>query len=179
MIISLVRLPADGLSFRHQYVSGELDIKDREFSFVEPPLVAGRVDRVGMEMRLRGEIKTNLLAPCDRCLSDVPLQIGLPFDLLYAPAEASGQATGEIELHERDLDFAFYANDQIDLDELVLEQLELGLPSRVLCQENCRGICSECGADLNAGECRCQKPVDPRWQALADLKAKLDTQEND
>jgi uncharacterized protein len=170
MIISLVRLPSDGLRFQHQYEARELDLSERGFEFEQPPLITGRVDRVGIEMRVRGEIKAALVVPCDRCVNDVHLPLEIPFDLLYTPQQDSNQ-TGEIELHDRDLDVAFYDNEEIDLDELVLEQLELSLPIRVLCREDCRGLCSECGADLNVEQCQCEKPIDPRWQALADLKA--------
>jgi uncharacterized protein len=82
-------------------------------------------------------------------------------------------------LHERDLDFAVYENEQIDIDEMVLEQLELELPSRVLCSEDCRGLCPQCGADLNVEQCDCKAPIDPRWQALADIKAGIEKKDNE
>ncbi len=174
MIISLVRLPADGLKFEHRYVAGELDLRDYDFELERPPVVRGRVDRVGAEMRLRGTIEAALKRPCDRCLKEVALPVELPFDLLYTPEDPGGSRTGEIELHERDLDFAVYQNDEIDLDEMVLEQLELGLPTRLLCREDCQGLCPECGVDRNLESCACAAPTDPRWQALADLKKKFE-----
>lgn len=177
MIISLLRLPADGLAFNHKYAAGELDTSKHEFELEAPPLVAGRVDRAGMDMRVRGEIKAKLIATCDRCLKEVVIPIEASFDLIYLPEDPGADHAGETELHERDLDLAVYENEQINLDDLVLEQLELNLPSRVLCREDCQGLCSECGADLNLETCRCQKPIDPRWQALADLKKKPE-QEN-
>ncbi len=170
MIISLARMPADGLRFNHQYQAGELDLSEREFELRELPRVAGRADRIGADVRLRGEINAHLTAPCDRCLNDVPIPAAIPFDLLYTPREAGTAETGEVELHKRDLDFATFENDEINLDDLVLEQIELDLPSRLLCRKDCRGLCSQCGADLNTETCRCERPIDPRWQALADLK---------
>ncbi|HKX30988.1 MAG TPA: DUF177 domain-containing protein [Blastocatellia bacterium] len=140
----------------------------------EPPLVSGRLDRTGMDVRLRGELKAVLTAPCDRCLKNVPLTLDLPLDLLYAAADPIGDRPVEVELQARDLDIAVYENDEINLDEMVLEQLELNLPSRRLCREECRGLCPQCGADLNLESCRCQKPIDPRWQALADLAEKTE-----
>jgi len=177
MIISLARMPADGLTFKHQYQAGELDTSDYEFELKAPPLVTGRVDRAGMGMRLRGQINTELSAPCDRCLKEVVTPAEIPFDLFYAPGDPGAGHTGEHELRERDLDFAVYENDEINLDELVIEQLELSLPSRVLCREECRGLCSQCGADLNTERCECKTPVDPRWQALANLKAEMEEEE--
>ncbi|HEY8459643.1 MAG TPA: DUF177 domain-containing protein [Blastocatellia bacterium] len=170
MIISLARMPPDGLVFKRQYEAGELDTREYDFELKEPPLVEGRAMRAGQDIRLRGEIKAGISAPCDRCLSEVEIPARIPFDLFYAPVEPG--APGERELFERDLDFGSYENDQIDLDELVLEQLELSLPSRVLCREECRGLCPQCGADLNIEQCECKPQIDPRWRALADLKTK-------
>lgn len=170
MFISLVRMPVDGLRFEHKYQDRELDLGGFEFRFIDTPSVAGRIDRAGSEMRVRGEIHARLCARCDRCLGDVEFATGIPFDLIYAPEDPGAGRSGEIELHSRDMDFALYDNDRIDLDSLVLEQLELSLPRRILCSENCKGLCPQCGADLNSGDCGCRRPVDPRWQALADLK---------
>ena len=174
MIISLARMPPDGLVFKRQYQTGELDTREYDFDLKEPPLVEGRAVRVGRDMRLRGEIKAEISAHCDRCLNEVPFPVEIPFDLFYAPAEPRDGQIGERELFERDLDFAVYENDQIDLDELVLEQLELSLPSRVLCREECRGLCPQCGADLNFEQCECKPQIDPRWRALADLKTDME-----
>ena len=102
-------------------------------------------------------MRAQLLAPCDRCLTDVPFTVDAPFDLYYAPNDAGAGGT-EAELQERDLGIAFYEGDEIDLDELVREQLALSLPTRVLCREDCRGLCDQCGADLNRETCDCQKP---------------------
>jgi uncharacterized protein len=170
MIISLVRMPADGLRFQHPYQAGELDLNDRGFELREGPRVTGRVDRTGADMRVRGEIQAELVAPCDRCATEIALPLTLPFDLFYTPREAAGaKEAGEVELHERDLDFATFENDEINLDDLVLEQIELGLPSRMLCREDCKGLCPQCGADRNEETCGCESPRDPRWQALAEF----------
>jgi len=174
MIISLLRMPPDGLSFRHQYAADELDLNEHDFEFETPPLAEGRVDRAGMDMRVRGRVKSKVISTCDRCLNEVVIPIDAPFDLLYLPEDPGAGESGETELHDRDLDLAVYENDQITLDDLVLEQLELNLPSRVLCREDCRGLCPQCGADLNVETCQCPPPVDPRWQALAELKNKLE-----
>jgi len=170
MFISLSRLPADGLSFHHQYEAGELDTSEHEFEIVSLPEVTGRVDRAGMDMRVRGTVKSALIATCDRCLTDVTVPVDAPFDLIYVPEDPGANHVGETELHDRDLDLVVYENEQIKVDDLVVEQLELSLPTRVLCREDCRGLCSQCGADLNFEQCNCQEPIDPRWQALADLK---------
>ncbi len=91
---------------------------------------------------------------------------------LFHPARRSRSAADEnVELQKDDLIRSVYEGDAVDLDELVREQILLALPTRTLCREECKGLCPECGANLNAGECDCaQKEIDPRWAALADLK---------
>jgi uncharacterized protein len=170
MLILLTHVPAEGLKFEHQYQADELDLAQHEFSFRQPPLITGRVTILGQETRVKGKLTAQLEAVCDRCLEPVALPVEREFDLFYLPEESYSEAKGETELLERDLDFSFYQDERIDIDELVLEQLELSLPTRILCQENCQGLCPQCGTNLNLTPCNCQTPMDPRWQALADLK---------
>jgi uncharacterized protein len=170
MLLVLTHLPADGLKFEHQYTD-ELDLSQHEFSFQAPPLVQGRVTNVGQEMRVRGHLNATLAADCDRCLEAVTLPVQADFDLYYLPADEQSDHPGEHELLTRDLDFSVYQNDRLDLDELVLEQLELSLPARILCTDDCKGLCQFCGTNLNVESCTCQPPMDPRWQGLADLKS--------
>jgi uncharacterized protein len=174
MIISLERIPVAGLRFAHQYQSGELDVSAHEFELHEPPSIAGSIRQAGMDVHLNGELKASIVVPCDRCLQDVLFQVEKPLDLLYVPVEAERTVKGELELNENDLEFSFYENDQLELDQLIREQLELALPARVLCREDCRGLCAQCGSDLNLEPCQCPAPVDPRWQALAELKDELE-----
>ncbi|HZS09626.1 MAG TPA: DUF177 domain-containing protein [Blastocatellia bacterium] len=174
MLISLARLTENGLRFEHQYKDSELDLSGHEFLFTRPPLASGRVDRVGVDIRLRGQIRAELELPCDRCLEPVGFEIETPVDLFFSPGEYEAGKTGETELTERDLDFSVYENDEINLDEVILEQLELNLPMHVLCGEDCKGLCPQCGTNLNVEKCQCEAPIDPRWQALADLRNRGD-----
>lgn len=171
MLIVLTHIPADGLKFEHQYAANELDLSQYEFSLTQPPRVTGRVTNIAQEMRVQGSLQATLTAECDRCLEAVTLPIANDFDLYYMPVTAQADKSGETELLARDLDFSFYQNERIELDELVLEQLELSLPIRILCQEDCKGLCAQCGTNLNVESCNCPPPIDPRWQALADLKS--------
>lgn len=178
MLIVLTHLPADGLKFEHQYEADELGLASHAFTFQQLPTVEGRVTALGTEMRVKGRLRAQLVVDCDRCLDAVTLPIDNEFDLYYLPPanskdaskDALAQKGSETELLERDLDVSTYENDRIDLDELVLEQLELSLPTRILCTADCKGLCSQCGTNLNVESCHCQPPIDPRWHALADLK---------
>lgn len=177
MKISLARLPIEGTRFEHQYQTGELDVSAHEFDLTEPPFISGRVKRSGMDVKLDGTLKAGLSVPCDRCLRDVSVTLDQTINLVFIPLEAERVNKGETELHESDLEFSYYENDELDVDQLIREQLELALPVRVLCQTECRGLCPQCGADLNTNACDCQPPTDPRWQELAELKEQLEPQD--
>jgi uncharacterized protein len=92
------------------------------------------------------------------------------FDLVYVPPLGTED---EHELGEGDLSLGFYQDGVIDVDDLAREQIELALPMARLCTEECRGLCPECGANLNHSHCACNIEVDTRWAALKELKSKL------
>ena len=75
------------------------------------------------------------------------------------------------EVEEDDLSTAFYENDAIDLGQLMMEQFQLALPMKPLCREDCKGLCPNCGMNLNTGTCDCNvKWEDPRLAALKAIK---------
>jgi uncharacterized protein len=92
------------------------------------------------------------------------------FHLRYQPhGQNSGE--GEREIEEDDLSTAFYENETIDLGQLMREQLYLSLPMKPLCHEDCRGLCPQCGTNVNRGSCSCQHEwEEPRLAVLKTLK---------
>ncbi len=76
-----------------------------------------------------------------------------------------------VELTEDEMSVSVFDGKAIDVDEIVKEQILLAVPTRMLCREDCKGICPECGIDRNTGECSCvAEDIDPRWAALEELK---------
>jgi uncharacterized protein len=76
----------------------------------------------------------------------------------------------DLELSREDLEDFHFEGDSIDLTEILREQIVLALPMYPRCKEDCRGLCSVCGANLNLGECGCDRSeIDPRWAALKTL----------
>jgi uncharacterized protein len=123
------------------------------------------------KFRLDGSVKTELELSCSRCLEPYRMPIDASFDLRYLPA--SEMATEqERELQDEDVETSYYRDDQIDLNELMREQFYLALPMKPLCQEDCQGLCAQCGTNLNTGTCECHPEwVDPRLAALKELKS--------
>ena len=120
--------------------------------------------------RLVGSLATTLELPCGRCLEPFTLPVEASFDLRYQP-HAANSGEGEREIEEDDLSTAFYENETIDLGELMREQFYLALPMKPLCGENCLGLCTLCGTNLNRETCSCRRDwEDPRLAVLKVLK---------
>lgn len=161
----------EGLRVRHLYPKGEPGLvgDDAHISgLTSLELVA---TRDGDQVKLVGQVKADVQIECDRCLAPVAVTVDQSFDLLYIPASAS-RAPEEGELADDDLSAAPYEGDLIDLDDVVREQVELAIPMARLCSEECKGLCPECGVNLNEGDCGCSiEQIDPRWAALKLLKS--------
>jgi uncharacterized protein len=123
--------------------------------------------RIGKIVLVDGSIKISVSMRCSRCLGDFSSPLDIDFKEEYAPSEEY-DPEGEPELTDSELNLGFYTNDEIDAGELVKEQVLLAVPMKPLCNNDCRGICSECGTNLNEGVCNCStEKIDPR---LAPLK---------
>jgi uncharacterized protein len=138
---------------------------------VSPISVAFDIDRQEpRRYRLAGRVAGEIALTCSRCVEPFTLPVATDFDLRYVPGDEN-IGEGEREVQEDDLTTAFYADDQIDLGQLITEQLHLALPMKPLCSDGCKGLCPHCGTNLNTGSCSCsQSWEDPRLAALKNLK---------
>jgi uncharacterized protein len=150
--------------------SGEQD----GFRVLEPVRLSVDVLKDGRQYRLVGSVATKLALECSRCVESFRLDVDVPFDLLYVP-HSENVGEGESEVEEDDLSTAYYSDERIDLGHMIREQFYLAIPMKPLCREACRGLCPECGTNLNTGTCDC-KPrwVDPRLDALRSLTERRD-----
>jgi len=124
-----------------------------------------------------GTFKGHLHVACSRCVGDVKLDLDEKLHVTFMPPselpsednEIEGDGEGE-EVATEDLDLFPYDGERIDLEPLFREQFVLAVPYSPLCREDCKGLCGQCGIDLNSGTCACEKPIDPRLAALKGLK---------
>lgn len=170
MRIELDKLEGKSNVFAHTYEPGEIVLDEENARLTEEPQINGRINRSGQEVRLQGTVTARAEVDCDRCLKSIAVPIETEFDVTYIPA-ADYERTEVAELQEEDLSLSVFDGAAIDLDDLVREQVLLALPPRVLCGEECKGLCPVCGADRNQQECACEpKETDPRWAGLAAFK---------
>lgn len=113
---------------------------------------------------IKAETELVLSAPCDRCLKEVEVPFSIHFEKEIDFSE-SGEERAE------DLDETCYITDyDLDIDRLIREEILLDFPMKILCREDCKGICRVCGADLNQGECGCDRTEpDPRMSVIKDI----------
>ena len=138
-------LPATAVGVEDGRVSGDLRVD---------LVAASGIDGVSVH----GTISTPWHAACRRCLTDVDGVAVSDVDELY-------------QVDPQDADSLEIVADQIDLVPVVREYVLLDLPEAPLCRPDCAGICPECGADRNLGECHCDvAPKDLRWSALDGLR---------
>ena len=163
------RQPETDISRR--YAPEAFDGRTSQFQVAEPVDLKFKVQKDKDRFRLIGRIITALELPCSRCVEPFRLPIDSTFDIRYLP-QTEMAAEGEREVEEDDLSDAFYRDEQIDLAQLMEEQFYLALPMKPLCRDDCKGLCPNCGTNLNDATCDCQvRWEDPR---LAALKALLD-----
>jgi len=172
--VFVVRIELDSLegtsgAFAHVYQDDELEFNDERVRLLEPPEISGRIGRNGNEVILSGRLTARAEVDCDRCLKSVEVPVRTEFSLPYVTgSEYESRQTAELE--ETDLTLSVFDGEGIDLDEIVREQLLLAVPTRSLCNEDCKGFCPVCGGDQNLKECGCQtKEIDPRWAGLKEL----------
>lgn len=127
-----------------------------------------------VELKLIGWLK--LALPCDRCLEETAVTVELNVQTDIDMKEAlHTEALSDTELEaerERLENQTFVESHQLDTDKLVQQELLLRVPAKILCKEDCKGICYQCGKNLNYGACDCkEEPKDPRMAAILDLFA--------
>jgi uncharacterized protein len=125
------------------------------------------------DIRLVGKLSTKVELKCARCIEPVVQDLSSEFDLLYRPASTITREE-EVAINEADTEIGYYQGEGILLEDALKEQILLTVPIRVLCNEDCLGLCPQCGHNRNISPCGCAEKVsDPRWAALAEIKEKL------
>ena len=135
---------------------------------LRPVNVVLNLNRHPDHIRVTGKIEGALEVSCYRCLKPFPLPLNEHVDLyLFEKARTPKEEEKEIEPEE--LAYEFFDGEVIEVGWLVAEQIFLSLPVKVLCSEECRGICPGCGANLNEEACRCK--ADGGQSPFAKLKS--------
>lgn len=131
-----------------------------DMQFISPISVVGYVKNMSDYMFLHEDVSLKYKTNCARCAEPVESEVSFSFE--------RDIATGGVS--EENDDYLFIKDKKLDLNNPTEEQLLVELPLKTLCREDCAGMCSKCGKNLNYGKCDCKQTVgDPRLQILREL----------
>lgn len=131
------------------------------------PITLRIANRENKRLLISGEVAMTVRIPCNRCLEDVETDIRFTVDKELT-AEGAEINDGETEAAD------YLSGTWLDTDKLVYEEILVHWPVKVLCREDCKGICKVCGMNLNRGSCDCRKTEpDPRMAAIQDVFSKF------
>ena len=177
MLLDLSKLHGQREHFERTFQPSLFEPQDEEYRVATPVELSMDIEKAGGDAyRVSGRAVTRLEMPCSRCIEPFEVPVDARFELQYVPQTHAAEAGQEHEIREDDLTTSFYREGTLDVIEMLREQFQLALPMKPLCAEACRGLCPECGTNLNRAECDCQ----PTWEdpRLAPLKGLLNREEN-
>ena len=130
-------------------------------SYQEPYTLSVRKE--GSMLSVTGQTEVHLLMPCDRYLTDVDVPFSVQINRELDLSREQDEEVDEDEL-------SFIDGCMLDADKLVTDEIVVALPTKILCREDCRGLCPQCGKNLNEGTCECtHESLDPRMAAIAEI----------
>ncbi|MBE6742163.1 MAG: DUF177 domain-containing protein [Ruminococcaceae bacterium] len=146
-------------------IDTRISLDDFEYSTYKPlkngAEVKGRAYCKADVVYLDLSISFDFFGVCDRCAEDFERNYSFNINKIVVQ---------KLENEDDDFDdFVIVENNLFDLDDYVYQEIQLYLPQKMLCSEDCKGLCPKCGKNLNKGKCSCEKEVDPRMAALLQL----------
>lgn len=138
-----------------------------------PVRVDGKVTNTGESMLVKAKASGRITLHCSRCLQPVESDVEAEIEERYRRLGTGGPALDdEDELADED-DVGYYERDRIDLGEVVRENFALQIPMKSVCNDACRGLCPQCGINLNVESCSCRPDdTDPRLAVLREWQAR-------
>jgi uncharacterized protein len=163
-----MKIQVSGLSagiHRYRFTSHATDLGlDQEFK--SAVVVDATLERAATRLYLTSRVQTEGRFICDRCVEPFSLHLESSYSMVYVTdrTESDGMDPSEMQVIPPDLAV-------IDLSEDVRQTVILAVPFKLLCREDCRGLCPQCGRNLNNGRCGCVDQVtDSRWDKLRLLR---------
>lgn len=166
-ITQLRKNPGDTLEFHFNEDIGTLSFNDEQFLVKGPVDFQGKIINAGRLLQVRGKIVGTVNLQCSRCLDSFDYNIKTSFEESYCH-ENDVAVIKEEGIEEEECNI--FKGEKIDFIEDVKECLALSIPMKPVCKEECKGICPQCGQNLNLKKCDCiQESIDHRFEVLKKL----------
>jgi len=174
VFIEIEDLKDEPLHVQHLYGVEELSFEHKDAVLDEPVDIEFTLNHNDRDLQIGGVLRTAIRYTCSRCLREFSRKLSTSFDLLYLPQPKGTSENEEIELKYDEMDIGFYDGILLDVDLMTLEQIELSMPMKFVCHEDCRGLCTICGAYLIDEACLCKQDTgDSRMAVLLDFRKKM------
>lgn len=154
----IIEMPGGSVSFRCELDRDRLTFPSL-VGFDGPVTAEGEVKNTAGLLELSARVDADMTVRCDRCMKEFKKTLRLP---VTAALKADADEDDYAELFPLD-------GDGVDVGDVLETCFILAMDQKFLCREDCRGLCPDCGSDLNDGPCGCKKQFDPRMAALAQL----------
>jgi uncharacterized protein len=159
-ISDILKINGAGLNIEFLEEPGDFGNINGEFRFEEPFSFKGTLTNVKSVLKLEGCLKINYIAKCCRCLEDINNQFVIKINEDFLKG-SSGTA---------DDGFYTYEGDYVEISKALRDNIILNLPMKHICHTDCKGLCSNCGADLNKNRCSCEKEqFNPQMEVLKNM----------
>ena len=153
----IIEIPGGSVPFKCELETEGLDFPSIK-EYISRPFAEGRVFNEAGILTLEGTLTAEMICYCDRCGAEFDSVKEMPLSVTIVEEDTADNP--ELFLLE---------GDEIDLDEILTTCFVLDMETKFLCSEDCKGLCSTCGKNLNLGPCECRKPIDPRFAVLEQL----------
>jgi len=148
-----------GKSLHEKIDPASIVLEEPYYSIDEPLTFTGHAIRSGEDIYVKGRLQGAVTSECGRCLKTFAMQIDLPVDSVFVPQREDTQ--DEDEMFEPESNVSYYDGDSIDLLRELKDTILVNLPIKPVCRPDCKGLCPQCGTDLNKGSCRCEDRKGP------------------
>lgn len=139
----------------------EISFMGEEFIFSEPFKACGAVTNNSKALELDIDVSGKATVHCARCAKPFEVTISFPVRETLMREDEASTADDEVIL---------YQGKEIELDDIIISNFLMNVPVKYLCRDDCKGLCPQCGTNLNENMCDCSKDViDPRWEKLAEI----------
>jgi len=157
MFIDVNEIEAKGLWLEDSVALDDRLLIEEESYFLRDVDYAVHLIREGQKIKAIGRVRTTLSLRCVSCLENFDLDVDSRFDIILFPAQLID--VNHAALNPDEMEYIFFEGEEIDLERILLEQVNLFVPFNPICSPHCKGICPNCGANLNYENCHCEHPV--------------------